>query len=88
MDYSITAEEEEKLFAVSTMGQDSPTIEEFDVDVKPGHPVGLRLERGLCLPVGQEKTINREGGLQAGHHKGGGNVQDVDQGHHTARDVG
>ena len=33
MDYSITAEEEEKLFAVSTEGQDSPTIEEFDVDV-------------------------------------------------------
>ena len=33
IDYSITAEEEEKLFAVSTEGQDSPTIEEFDVDV-------------------------------------------------------
>ena len=32
MDYSITAEEEEKLFAISTEGQDSPTIEEFDVD--------------------------------------------------------
>ena len=33
MDYSITAEEEEKLFAITTEGQDSPTIEEFDVDV-------------------------------------------------------
>ena len=33
IDYSITAKEEEKLFAVSIEGQDSPTIEEFDVDV-------------------------------------------------------
>ena len=33
MDYSITAEEEEKLFAISTEGQDSPIIKEFDVDV-------------------------------------------------------
>ena len=33
MDYSITAEEEEKLFAISTEGQDLPAIEEFDVDV-------------------------------------------------------
>ena len=161
MDYSITAEEEEKLFAIFTEGQDSSTIEEFDVDVlmsdvsgcpspqkealvssivaeshqpssetsslvssivgektvsrkqssrspvrfpkedsgrklqregrcqkqshrlsatKPGHPVGLGPEGGLCLPVGPEETINR-GGLQVGHHKG--KVQDVDQGHHT-----
>ena len=156
MDYSITAKEEEKLFAVSTEGQDSPTIEEFDVDVlmsdvsgcpspqkaalvssivaqspqpsaetsclvssivaeetvarkkstrspvrfpkedsmkktskektaserksspKPGHPVGLRPERGLCLPVGPEETINRKGGLQAGHHKKEEKVQDVE----------
>ena len=33
MDYSITAEEAEKLFAISSEGQDSPTIEEFDVEV-------------------------------------------------------
>ena len=33
MDCSITAKEEEKLFAISTEGQDLPTIEEFDVDV-------------------------------------------------------
>ena len=32
MDYSITAEEE-KLFAVSSEGQDSPSIQEFDADV-------------------------------------------------------
>ena len=32
MDYSIMAEEKEKLFAIYTKGQDSPTIEDFDVD--------------------------------------------------------
>ena len=45
-------------------------------------------ERGLCLLVGPEEILNREGGLQAGHHKGKGTVQDVNQGHHTVRDVG
>ena len=33
MDYSITAEEDEKLFAISSEGQDSPSIQVFDADV-------------------------------------------------------
>ena len=33
MDYSIIAEEEEKLFAISSEGQDLLSIQEFDVDV-------------------------------------------------------
>ena len=53
MDYSITAEEEEKLFAVSTEGQDSPTIEEFDVDVlmsAVAHHHRRRLSSAALLP--------------------------------------